>query len=151
MDVIVRGAVEAVRNLEYSLVQEGGLPYQRRRVTVHLPDVVLTPPLGEGLSKIGKRIGLSTSTLTLARTSKNGIPSEYIRRIVEEYPQVNMCYLVTGEGDVLRSDGDVAKGERQAVHDIGETIRKLEQAEFLIGQLKTGFLSEKCRPVADRQ
>lgn len=92
----------------------------------------LAKALGCGLSRISTEIGLSTSTLTLAKKSKNGIPSEYIRMIVERYPQVNAMYLVMGEGDVIMNE---KKNPVEQV-DYEGSIEKIEKAEILMLQLK---------------
>ena len=89
----------------------------------------LASELGMGLSAIGLKIGLCSSTLQATKNSKNGIPSEYLRMIAEEFPQIDMEYMVTGKGSILKTD--FKKKERKE-----EILKKIEKMGMDIVELK---------------
>ena len=97
---------------------------------------------GVGLFKVSMEIGLSKTTLNMLKGSKNGIPSEYISRIAEKYPEVSIEYMVTGKGDLLKSDKrkkellDIEKSLLTCIVDVRQTDYNLDRVMWDL--LKSG-------------
>lgn len=63
----------------------------------------LSEALGVSLGKLSEDIGCDRSMFVQMKKSKNGIPSEYIAELSQLYPDINVRFLVTGEGEPLMS------------------------------------------------
>lgn len=98
---------------------------------------------GVGICRISAELGLSRMTLTQMKKSKNGIPSEYLRKIIERYPHVNLYYLVTGEGEIVKERKIGTDIETKCREILSESLYDLEQAELAILRMKTRILNGK--------
>ena len=54
------------------------------------------------LAAISETIGLSRSAVSAMKNSKNGFSSNQLAVLSEKFPQINILYLITGEGDILQ-------------------------------------------------
>lgn len=62
------------------------------------------------LSKMSESIGCDRGILSQIKGNANGIPSIYIEKLVQKYPDINVVYLATGEGQPLKSmENDVVQ------------------------------------------
>lgn len=89
---------------------------------------------GISLSELERRIGASKGVLSRAISNNSDIQSKWLYAIVENYPQYNTRWLLTGDGDMLLSD----EGKEP-------TGRKIQ----LVNHPKTPdrIISEQCIPV----
>lgn len=90
----------------------------------------LSSALGMTLKAIGEAIGASHGTLPALKNGKNGISSKYLYEISKKFPQINILYLITGEGDILQAPHTIEeKDASQApqLHEICERLSSIEQ------------------------
>lgn len=92
----------------------------------------LSAALGMTLKAIGEAIGASHGTLPALKKGKNGISSKHLYEISKKFPQINILYLITGEGDILQED-------RGALQDpqLDKICERLEQIEQRLEQMET--------------
>lgn len=64
---------------------------------------------GVNNSEFGRRIGASSAYVSSIR---KGIPSEVLERIVAEFPDLNIEWLMLGTGEMLRGMQNVQQGNR---------------------------------------
>ncbi len=62
----------------------------------------LSKVLDMPLAAISETIGLSRSAVSAMKNSKNGFSSNQLAVLSEKFPQINILYLITGEGDILQ-------------------------------------------------
>ena len=95
----------------------------------------LSTALGMTLKAIGEAIGVSHGTLPAIRNGKNGFSSNILLDISKKFPQINILYLVTGEGDILIQSSETSATPQ--LHEICERLsnieQRLEQMETAIG------------------
>jgi len=56
------------------------------------------------VNKFSKEIGVSNAYFSKQKKSKGSIGSHIIEKIVSIYPEINLEWLLTGKGDMLKSD-----------------------------------------------
>lgn len=62
----------------------------------------LSNALGMSVVAISEAIGLSRSTLSSSKKNKSGFSSKSLAILSERFPQINIMYLITGEGDIMQ-------------------------------------------------
>jgi archaellum component FlaC len=62
----------------------------------------LSNTLGMSVVAISEAIGLSRSTLSASKKNKSGFSSKHLAILSERFPQINIMYLITGEGDIMQ-------------------------------------------------
>ena len=62
----------------------------------------LSNALGMSVVAISEAIGLSRSTLSASKKNKSGFSSKHLAILSERFPQINIMYLITGEGDIMQ-------------------------------------------------
>lgn len=60
--------------------------------------------LGETQLSFAKKIGIPQSTLSMSIKRNSDLNSQLIGRIARTYPNVNLDWLLTGEGNILKTD-----------------------------------------------
>lgn len=85
----------------------------------------LTVALDMSLKAIGENIGVSHGTLSAIKTGKNGFSSKQLVNIAERFPQINILYLITGEGDILQDP------------QLTEIRKRLDRIENRMEQMET--------------
>lgn len=64
----------------------------------------LIKSLGENTNSFSNKIGVSQSTIATALKRNKGVNSELLEKIFNAFPIINNDWLLTGEGDMLKSD-----------------------------------------------
>ena len=62
----------------------------------------LSNALGMSVVATSEAIGLSRSTLSSSKKNKSGFSSKHLAILSERFPQINILYLITGEGDIMQ-------------------------------------------------
>lgn len=62
----------------------------------------LSNALGMSVVATSEAIGLSRSTLSSSKKNKSGFSSKHLAILSERFPQINIMYLITGEGDIMQ-------------------------------------------------
>lgn len=62
----------------------------------------LSNALGMSVVATSEAIGLSRSTLSSSKKNKSGFSSKSLAILSERFPQINIMYLITGEGDIMQ-------------------------------------------------
>lgn len=62
---------------------------------------------GISKSEFSRKIGLSNSYMTKMEDSKGNVGSQIIEKIVRLYPEINLKWLFTGEGDMVNQRNDL--------------------------------------------
>ena len=97
----------------------------------------LSSALGMTLKAIGEAIGASHGTLPALKKGKNGISSKHLFEISKKFPQINILYLITGEGDILQEPQTKEVLQDHQLNEICERLsnieQRLEQMETTIG------------------
>ena len=82
-------------------------------------------------------IGASNGYSLRMRKNKASIGSDVIENIVKVYPQLNLIWLITGEGSMLNPDNEMLrskelpKGEQERIEALVEkTIRDRQEKEL---------------------
>lgn len=95
----------------------------------------LTQNEGTTLTALEKQIGASKAVLTRAFNNNTDISSKWIQRIVENYPLYNIEWLITGKGEMLKSDAYPANkdlSKESVVNNSKENYTKNKSVEKLI-------------------
>lgn len=97
--------------------------------------------LGISTRAFEARIGTSTSVISRAMRNNTDIQSKWISLIAENYPQLNLDWLLTGKGEMLRADGSPSMGisyEKEKLYQqmLAEKDEKIIQLSEQIGVLK---------------
>ena len=97
----------------------------------------LSAALNESLSRMSVSIGCERSILTQVKGNATGIPSVYIQKLAQKYPDVNIVYLVTGEGEPLKSMelDKVQISTRRLVKNLAEVIEDAQELMEIIQPL----------------
>ena len=69
-----------------------------------------------------KKIGASKGVISRAMNNNTDISSKWVGRIVENYPQYNPTWLLTGRGSMLLKEGGEGNSVASAVYKGGEGI-----------------------------
>lgn len=59
---------------------------------------------GLAVSRVERDLGIGNNTLGKARERGKGIGAEIVAKFVEVYPDINLNWLITGEGSMLKQD-----------------------------------------------
>ncbi len=59
---------------------------------------------GLAVSRVERDLGIGNNTLGKARERGKGIGAEIVAKFVETYPDLNLNWLITGEGSMLKQD-----------------------------------------------
>lgn len=87
----------------------------------------LSNALDMSVVAISKAIGLSRGTLSASKNSKNGFSSKHLANLSEKFPQINILYLITGEGDIMQDP------------QLTEIRKRLDRIEKNIEQMGTSL------------
>lgn len=81
---------------------------------------------GITVTALERIIGASKGVLSRAIAKKTDIQTKWIQLLVENYPQYSTDWLLTGQGDMLRSEGDSIVSEPQSIQQ-SEVITLLKE------------------------
>lgn len=95
-----------------------------------------------GRSALEERLGVSNGYITKTFAKKSAMGSDLLERIIELFPQLNIHWLLTGEGEMLNSDKS-SEIELEANDEIIRLHRELEEAYKEIGRLNMELRSAK--------
>lgn len=95
----------------------------------------LSEALGISLRQMSQEIGRDETMLNQAKKSKYGLGSEHIMAIARKYPDANIMFLVTGEGEPLLSMEETATCV-SAKKIISELDKMCEAAQKLKSKLE---------------
>ena len=92
---------------------------------------------GIKIGALEKKIGASKGVLSRAIAQKSDIQSKWLSKLVENFPQINANWLLTGEGSMYR-DTTVMNGPTPPNHDkyIQMLVSKIEDQEKIINLLE---------------
>jgi len=88
----------------------------------------LSNALGMSVVAISEAIGLSRSTLSASKKNKSGFSSKHLAILSERFPQINILYLITGEGDIMQ-DPQLAEIRKR----LDRIEKNIEQMGLTIG------------------
>ena len=88
----------------------------------------LSNALGMSVVAISEAIGLSRSTLSSSKKNKSGFSSKPLAILSERFPQINIMYLITGEGDIMQ-DPQLAEIRKR----LDRIEKNIEQMGLTIG------------------
>lgn len=79
-------------------------------------------------SRFEKQVGLSNG---FVRNMDKGMSTDKVMRISEEFPELNILWLITGKGSMLATGTPVESSEdnQPFVHRMAETLRKQLEAQ----------------------
>ena len=79
-------------------------------------------------SRFEKQVGLSNG---FVRNMDKGMSTDKVMRISEEFPELNILWLITGKGSMLATGTPVesSKDNQPFVHRMAETLRKQLEAQ----------------------
>ena len=61
-----------------------------------------------GRHALAEKIGVSSGYITKAFSKKSAMGSDLLERIMRLFPQLNIVWLLTGEGDMILEEDDYA-------------------------------------------
>lgn len=93
-----------------------------------------------GRNVFEREIGVSEGYLS--HMKRKGVNSDVLERVAELFPQLNIHWLLTGEGEMLNSDKS-SETELEANDEIIRLHRELEEAYKEIGRLNMELRSAK--------
>ena len=109
-------------------------------------------------NQLASKSGLASSNMSKMMSGEQSISDKTLGKIVEAYPQINLNWLKTGEGEMLRDhscisqtgDGSVLQSGH-AGHDLNQTnnSEKLLQ-DFISGLKSQNILTERSMNQTDR-
>jgi len=82
---------------------------------------------GINITALEQRIGASQGVLSRAKRNGTTISSEWIIKILENYPKYNANWLLTGEGEMLKRDAVIQQGNVsiEENNQIGNNYQKI--------------------------
>lgn len=88
------------------------------------------------ITALERKIGASKGVLSRALTNKTDIQSKWITKIVENFPQYNTDWLISGFGPILKSDA-IKEIEDDPIHKIlfSKSDKKENKLEHSIEQI----------------
>ena len=104
----------------------------------------LSNALGMSVVAISEAIGLSRSTLSSSKKNKSGFSSKSLAILSERFPQINIMYLITGEGDIMQDPqlteirkrlDRIEKNIEQMGLTIGGRLERLEATNDMLREL----------------
>ena len=96
-----------------------------------------------------KRIGASKGVLSHAIKNKTDIQSKWIRIIAENYPQYNVEWLITGEGEMLKTAFPVVETPDKTINRLIEEIKR-QAEENTILKIENKALKEKNEQLTEK-
>ena len=100
---------------------------------------VLAENEGITIGALERKIGASKGVLSRAITNGTDIQAKWITAIVENNPLVSAQWLLTGEGEMLRNEGDekaLCHQNSQESPIIGHFLNTIKEQAEEIGRLK---------------
>lgn len=90
-----------------------------------------------GRNVLEERLGVSNGYITKTFSKKSSMGSDLLERIMKLFPQLNIVWLLTGDGDMILSDGNdmaITKDYRDSI--IVKLQNELREAYMEIGELR---------------
>lgn len=90
-----------------------------------------------GRNALEEKLGVSNGYITKAFSKKSAMGSDLLERIMKLFPQLNIVWLLTGDGDMILSDGNdmaITKDYRDSI--IVKLQNELREAYMEIGELR---------------
>lgn len=87
-----------------------------------------------GRNVLEERLGVSNGYITKTFSKKSSMGSDLLERIIKLFPQLNIMWLLTGEGDMILEE-DSIQTDFDANEEIIRLHRELEDAYREIGRL----------------
>lgn len=90
-----------------------------------------------GRNALEEKLGVSNGYITKAFSKKSAMGSDLLERIMKLFPQLNIVWLLTGDGDMILTEGDdmaVTKDYRDSI--IIKLQNELREAYMEIGELR---------------
>ncbi len=80
------------------------------------------------ITALEKQIGASKGVLSRAFNNKTDIQSKWLTKIVEQYPQYNSLWLLTGKGEMLFNENDMEDNAAllEKINSVPDNIFKLK-------------------------
>lgn len=100
---------------------------------------VLAEKEGITIGALERKIGASKGVLSRAIANGTDIQAKWITAIVENYPLISAQWLLTGEGEMLRNEGDekaLCHQNSQESPIIGHLLNTIKEQAEEIGRLK---------------
>lgn len=84
-----------------------------------------TEAIGISIRAFEQQIGASNGLIRKAITNKTDIQSKWLTSIAENYPQINMDWLLTGKGEMLKESptSGIKIGNKNKGVSIGNTLK----------------------------
>lgn len=90
-----------------------------------------------GRNALEEKLGVSNGYITKAFSKKSAMGSDLLERIMKLFPQLNIVWLLTGDGDMILTEGNdmaVTKDYRDSI--IIKLQNELREAYMEIGELR---------------
>lgn len=102
------------------------------------------------ITALERKIGASKGVLSRAINNGTDIQSKWIQIIVENYPQYNTEWLITGKGDMLRSESIRAEGiSDKTIENLIEEVKRLV-TENTILKIENKGLMDKNKKLQEK-
>ena len=73
-------------------------------------------------NKVTVQLGLSVGTLGKSRKDGRDISSRLVENILNFYQDLNRVWLLTGEGEMLKAEGETASQQITSIHENDENV-----------------------------
>ena len=90
-----------------------------------------------GRNALEEKLGVSNGYITKAFSKKSAMGSDLLERIMKLFPQLNIVWLLTGNGDMILTEGnDMAVTKDYRDNMIVKLQEELREAYMEIGELR---------------